>query len=192
VFLVRMVSALYKHYDSLRLGSLCWAYWHAAAATPHIAAVHYGAAVEALQAAYLEANKDAIKTSLLEKDVWRSLSAKLLSAVGETPVDESVRQVLKNKVGDFNKPPHSVITHRLLQVLNLQLGEREKSAWKRRNDAGHGNEQDPDGYIELIRDIKLLRIRFNRILLAITGASDSYNDDFTINHAVRMLGEAVP
>jgi len=76
--------------------------------------------------------------------------------------------------------------------LHLQLGEREKKAWKRRNDAGHGNEIDPDGYIELIRDIKLLRIRFNKMLFAITATSDFYNDDFTINHAIRKLAEPVP
>lgn len=191
-FLSRMVSALYKQYDSLRLGSLCWAYWHATAATPHIAAVHWGAAIEALQAAYLEANPNAIKTVLLEKEVWRALGGKFNAAVDELTVDENIRQVLRNKVGSFNNPPQAIITERLLKILKLQFGKREKDAWKRRNDAGHGNEIDPDGYVELIRDIKLLRIRLHKMLFAMTGASDSYNDDFTIGHAVRKLGEPVP
>jgi hypothetical protein len=192
VFLVRMVDALYRDYDALRFGSLSWAYWHAVAATPHIAAVHFGAVVEALQAAYLDSNKGAVKTTLVEKDSWRTLSGKFLAAIDELSVDETARQALRNKVGDFNKPPHGIITDRLLDVLHLQLGEREKKAWKWRNDAGHGNEIDPGGYIELIRDITLLRIRFNKMLFAITAASDFYNDHFTINHAIRKLDEPVP
>jgi hypothetical protein len=182
---------MYKHYDSLRLGSLCWAYWHAAAATPHIAAVHWGAAIEALQAAYLDTDKGAIQNTLIEKDAWRALSGKFNAAVNELMVDEDIRAVLRNKVGSFNNPPQAIITERLVKVLKLQFGEREKTAWKRRNDAGHGNAIDPDGYIELIRDIKLLRIRLHKLLFAMTGASDSYNDDFTIGHAVRKLGEPV-
>jgi len=191
IFLSRLVSAMYKHYDSLRLGSLCWAYWHAAAATPHIAAVHWGAAIEALQAAYLDTDKGAIQNTLIEKDAWRALSGKFNAAVNELMVDEDIRAVLRNKVGSFNNPPQAIITERLVKVLKLQFGEREKTAWKRRNDAGHGNAIDPDGYIELIRDIKLLRIRLHKLLFAMTGASDSYNDDFTIGHAVRKLGEPV-
>ena len=95
-------------------------------------------------------------------------------------------------MGDFNNPPLGVITDRLLEVLHLNLGDRERKAWKRRNDAGHGNELDPDGYVELIRDIKLLRIRFNKMVFAITGASDFYNDHFTINHPIRNLVDPVP
>lgn len=190
--LVRMVSALYREYDALRFGSLSWAYWHAMAATPHIAAVHYGAAIESLQAAYLEANKGAVKTTIMDRDMWQILSSKIIAVIDDLPVDESARQILRNKVGDFNKPPQNMITERLLEVLKLQLGEQEKKAWKRRNDAGHGNVIDPNGYVELIKDIKLLRIRFHKILFAITGASDFYNDDFTLHHAVRKLGEPVP
>ncbi len=117
IFLSRMVSEMYKHYDSLRLGSLCWAYWHAAAATPHIAAVHWGAAIEALQAAYLEANRGAIQTMLIEKEAWRTLSGKFDAAVDELTVDEDIRQVLRNKVGGFNNPPQAIITERLVKIL---------------------------------------------------------------------------
>ena len=172
----RMVSALFKGYESLRLGSLCWAYWHAVCATPHIAAVHFGAAIEALQASYLEANKGVIKTALIGKESWAILSNTCRTAIEGLAEDEATKSVLRNKVGDFNNPPQGVITDRLLEVLHLNLGERERKAWKRRNDAGHGNELDPEGYIELIRDIKLLRIRFNRLLFAMTGATDFYND----------------
>lgn len=139
----------------------------------------------------MEGNKNAIETTLLEKEAWRALSGRFHAAVGELTVNENIREVLQNKVGSFNNPPQAIVTDRLLAVLKLQFGEREKDAWKRRNDAGHGNEINPEGYIELIRDIKLLRIRLHKLLFAMTGASDSYNDDFTIGHAVRRLGEPI-
>jgi len=189
--LVRIVSSLYKTYDSLKFGSLCWAYWHAACATPHIAAVHFGAAIESLQASYLAANKSAIKTKLLKDDSWAALKSTVEEGIERLTEGEETLKILRNKLGDFNKPPLGVTTDRLLKVLNLNLGEREKNAWKRRNDAGHGNEIDPDGYVDLIRDIKLLRIRFNKMILAITGASDFYNDYFTIGHPIRKLGDPV-
>jgi hypothetical protein len=189
--LVRMVSSLYKAYDSLRLGSLCWAYWHAVCATPHIAAVHFGAAIEALQASYLGANKGVIKTTLLEKDSWAVLSGIIGSAIAQLTEDEETLNVFRNKMGDFNNPPLGVVTDRLLEVLHLHLGEREKNAWKRRNDAGHGNEVHPEGYVELIMDIKLLQLRFNKMVLAMTGASDLFNDHFTIDHPIRKLGDPV-
>lgn len=50
--LSHMVNALYAKYDALNLGVVSWAYWHAVTATPHIAAVHFGAALESLQRAY--------------------------------------------------------------------------------------------------------------------------------------------
>jgi hypothetical protein len=48
----RMVNAIYVKYDDLNFGVVSWAYWHAVAAAPHIAAVHFGAAIESLQRAY--------------------------------------------------------------------------------------------------------------------------------------------
>lgn len=44
----RMVGALVAAYDELDLGNLSWVYWHACAATVHIAPAHHGD-VEALK-----------------------------------------------------------------------------------------------------------------------------------------------
>jgi hypothetical protein len=45
----RIANAVYAHYDELRFGSFSWAYWHAMCAPVHMAAGHFGAAIEALQ-----------------------------------------------------------------------------------------------------------------------------------------------
>ena len=45
--LSRMVNAIYAKYDALNFGVVSWAYWHAVTAAPHIAAVHFGAAMSA-------------------------------------------------------------------------------------------------------------------------------------------------
>src|ERR1700722_7562209 len=52
----RFAESILTHYTALKFGSLSWAYWHAVCATPHIAPVHFGAAIEALQRRYLRAN----------------------------------------------------------------------------------------------------------------------------------------
>ena len=50
----KMVNAIYAKYDDLRFGELSWAYWHALCAPVHMAAAHFGAAIEALQRTYME------------------------------------------------------------------------------------------------------------------------------------------
>jgi hypothetical protein len=68
--LTRMVSALVENYDALDLGNLSWAYWHACAATVHIAPAHFGAAIEALQRAYIKKSPDAITSTILVAAKW--------------------------------------------------------------------------------------------------------------------------
>ena len=52
--LQRMVEKLVSAYRTLDLGNLAWAYWHARTAAVHIAPAHFGAAIEALQRAYVK------------------------------------------------------------------------------------------------------------------------------------------
>ena len=52
--LTRAIAARVRAFEELDLANLSWAYWHACAATPHIAPAHFGAAIEALQNAYIK------------------------------------------------------------------------------------------------------------------------------------------
>jgi hypothetical protein len=67
VELTRMINALVAEYEKLDLGNLSWAYWHACAATVHIAPAHFGAAIEALQRAYVKSHQDSIARKMLAR-----------------------------------------------------------------------------------------------------------------------------
>ncbi len=187
--LSRAVNALYSNYDALELGRLSWMYWHAVCAPVHIAAVQFGATIEALQRAYFKNNS---KRKLLGKPDWVILKAKVDSAISELAVDAETKKVLENKVGNLNELPQNVAAKRLLKTLQIELGEQEKTAWERRDDAAHGNEIKEADYIRLIRDIKLLKIRFHRMLLCMTNSSDSYYDYYTPGFPTRNLRAPVP
>ena len=58
-----------------------------------------------------------------------------------------------------------------------------------RNNAAHGNEIEYENYINLIRETKLLKLLFHRIVLTITSASDSYFDYYSLGHPIRPLEE---
>jgi len=187
--LSRVVNALYSHYDALELGRLSWMYWHAVCAPVHIAAVQFGATIEALQRAYFK-NKG--KRKLLGKPDWANLKAKVHSTISELAVDAETKKVLENKVANLNELPQNVAAKRLLKTLQIELSEQEQAAWERRDDAAHGNEIEEGDYIRLIRDNKLLRIRFHRMLLCMTNASDSYYDYYTLGFPTRNLRDPVP
>jgi len=188
--LSRMVNSFYAQYDALDFGRLCWAYWHARCATPHIAAVHFGATVETLQRRYLRANRGALKTKLLEGEEWNRIRASIEGVISGSTVGDDVKTVLKNKLHELNTVPESLKTECLLKLLHLELGEREKKAWTRRNVAAHGNEAEED--VDLIRDIKILELRFHRMLLSITNANDFYYDYFSLGRPIRKLAEPIP
>ena len=54
----RLVNAIFHNYEALDFGNLSWAYWRALCATPHIASVHFGAAIEMLLRQYAATKPD--------------------------------------------------------------------------------------------------------------------------------------
>jgi hypothetical protein len=120
----------------------------------------------------------------LQDAAWNELKQKIndaVIAIIATSDDKDIKEILINKIGDFNKPPHSIIADRLFDFLTLKLGKAEKRAWRQRNDGAHGKEIRNGDFVQLIRDNKLLTIRFHKMLLRMTGASDNYYDYYTPN-----------
>jgi hypothetical protein len=108
---------------------------------------------------------------------------------GAEPPPANTVQILRNKLARLNDAPQSEITEELLAQLGLRFGEREKrAASKVRNKSAHGKDDEVD--VEWIRDLKLVRIRFNRMALAMMGASDWYYDYFTLGWPTRQLPDA--
>lgn len=188
--LSRAVNALYKNYEDLNFGPLSWAYWHAVMATPHIAGVHYGAAIESLERAYLEKKEAAIVRSLVDAADWEPLKSALERQVKDAILGEDVTKILTNKIRNLNAMPQSMLTTNLMKSLGLALGPREEKALRTRNISAHGKDQEVD--VEWIRDLKILRVRLHRMVIAMTGASDQYYDYFTIGRPTRGLSEAIP
>lgn len=188
-----MANAIYAHYDELRFGTFSWAYWHAMCAPVHMAAVHFGGALEGLQNAYVHAHGAKFDKVLVADATWKPLKEKLLSAIAEAHLEATVCEILANKVkSNLNQSPSSAVREKMLSEIGVTLGSAETAAWKRRNLAAHGVVVDSESAVPTIRDTKLLRIILHRLILKITGARDCYVDDFTVGHAVRKVVDPVP
>jgi hypothetical protein len=189
----RMVNGIYSQYDSLKFGSLSWAYWHALCATMHIAAAHFGAAIEALERNYVKAHHESFKTTLVsERAAWRTFLCEIRQAIIKLEIPDEDKQILLDRIGSLNETPRSITMKRLLETIDIELGEDEQRAWKRRNDAAHGNEIRQEEQLQVIRDTKLLRGIFDRMLLRIVNGSDIYYDYVTVGFPVRNLRDPVP
>jgi hypothetical protein len=192
--IARMANAVYAHYDELRFNSFSWAYWHAMCAPVHMAAGHFGAAIEALQNAYMKAHPAKFATTLIsDKTKWNPLKDALLKAIAEAGLEPDASTILTNKVAsNLNQTPRGVLSEKMLGDIGITLGQVETAAWKRRNQAAHGSEIDIDSVIPTIMETKLLKIILHRMVLKITAASDRYYDDYTTGHAIRNVTEPVP
>jgi hypothetical protein len=189
--LSRLVNGLYAKYETLNLGPLLWAYWHAVCAPTHIAAAHFGAAIEALQDAYVNACGEEYQTKLItEKEKWRQLQANLTEAVKAAGLASSIEAILLNKISGLNSVPRSKLSDQVFDRLGIRLGEQEARAWRQRHLAAHGDSMDEDP-IAIIRETKLLKLIFHRILLKITNGSDTYRDYYSLKFPIRKLEDPV-
>jgi hypothetical protein len=160
----------------------------------HMAAAHFGAAIEAVKDAYLKSHPAKFQTKLItDKAKWKLLSGAFLTAIADAGLDPTISTILTNRVAsNLNQTPSSVISEKLLAEIGITLSSVENAAWKRRHTAAHGAELDLDSVIPTIRETKLLKIILHRIVLKISAASDSYHDDYSIGHAVRKVTDPVP
>lgn len=191
--LSRIAVAIYDHYDELDFGALSWAYWHAACAPVHMAAGHYGAAIEALRTAYAKSHPNPARGRIIQDKAKAQKAVRgMTDALAGLELDEETHQRLLNKVSNLNSASGALVAERIMDELNLPLGPDERAAWLRRNDAAHGKPPSEDEIVQLIRDTKLLRLVLHRLVLRISGASATYIDDYTVGHAVRPLAQPVP
>jgi hypothetical protein len=186
----RMVNSIVGKYDELDFGNLAWAYWHALCATPHIAGVHFGATIEALQRCYINANPKKIQTAVIpDGATWDQFKADIECVIVELNIPEERKSALRQNIGSLNNVSQRSKMESVLREIDIVLGPDETLAWKRRNDAAHGNELEPGGELSLIRDNKLLKVVFHRMFLRITSASDLYFDYATPGFPPRRLSE---
>lgn len=190
--LTRMVLAFVNAYERLDLANLSWAYWHACAATVHIAPAHFGAAIEALQRAYIRSHPGEIHETILPREVWKALRADLVVALGRPGVSDEAARALTDKLATVNQVEQRRLLKSVMIAIGLELGADEDNAWKRRNKAAHGMPVPEGQELAAIRDMKLLRGLFHRMLLRITNAASFYFDYASPEHPCRPLEEPPP
>lgn len=188
--LSRMVNALYANYETLNFGVVSWAYWHAVTATPHIAAVHFGAALESLQRAYFNSSATPPVGTVADAPTWEKIRTALETSLAPLGLAPKTLDVFKSKIRNLNFRSQHSTSKDLMDQLGLILSSREKQAHDARHESAHGKDDEVD--VEWIRDLKLLRVLFHRILLAITQANDEYYDYFTLGNPIRKVKEPVP
>jgi hypothetical protein len=188
--LTRMVAALVSAFDELGLANLSWAYWHACAATPHIAPAHFGAAIEALQNAYIKAHPGAVPEGWAPREAWAALRASMAATIEASNISDEAKAALTGKLATFNAMDQRRRLKAVMSGLDLELGGDEDAAWRRRNKAAHGTPIPEGQELATIRDMKLLRGLFNRLLLRITNAADQYIDYTSPNFEYRLLRNA--
>ena len=155
-----MVNAIYQKYDDLNFGVVSWAYWHAVAATPHIAAVHFGAALESLQRAYLASTAGSkIIPNRRRSNLGQDSKPRLSHSWIAYGLPSDAREALKNKIRNLNNRSQHSTGKDLVGELGLVLSAREKQAHDTRHESAHGKDDEVD--VEWVRDLKLLRIRFH-------------------------------
>lgn len=188
--LSRMVNALYSKYDALNFGVVSWAYWHAVTATPHIAAVHFGAALESLQRAYFKSSSTALVGTVVDEPTWEKVRTAMEASLAPLGLAPKTVDAFKSKIKNLNSRSQHSTSKDLMAQLGLVLSSREKQAHDSRHKSAHGKDDEVD--VEWIRDLKLLRVLFHRILLAMTQANDEYYDYFTLGNPIRKVKEPVP
>lgn len=191
--LERMVSSLCRIYDEFDLESVFWSYWHAIAAPVHMKAIHFGAAIESIQTAYIR-NHPAVQTCIVEDvDLWTEIRGKFISCISEAGLSAEAEKLLINKAHTLNRAPQSMVMESFFSALGLEFGVLEKNVWANRNRAAHGGSVGGSNGHRLIRENKILQIMINRILLSLApGTSDWYFDYYTLGRPIRMLAESIP
>jgi hypothetical protein len=99
----RLVNAILEKYEELDFGNLSWAYWHALCATPHIAGVHFGAAIEMLLRKYAETKPDRFPRQIIsDRTAWSGFSAEVDAAISKLGISETQKAALRLNIGGLN------------------------------------------------------------------------------------------
>jgi hypothetical protein len=188
----RMVSSLFRIYDSYCLQSIFWSYWHALAAPVHMAAAHYGSTIEGLQKAFIKASGSAAINKIVEdKQVWKDLRGEISACINEANLSDDAKKILINKVQNLNIAPQSVSMVRFFNALSLKIGTIENEVWRNRNHAAHGGNANQDNALNLIKGNKVLLIIVHRILLALGNGGDFYYDYYSLGRPTIRLTEPI-
>ena len=183
----RTINSLFDSYDQLNLLSTFWSYWYAACAPIHMAAVHYGAMIEALQEA-VSSRDGAIRDHRILKGVQlKAFSSEFNRMVEALDATSHQKTQLLAKASILNSSSLKSRSQQFFEEQGLAMGQIETAAWNRRNQAAHGNKIPREEFSQMIRDVKALKNILDRIILKSSGASEHYFDRYSLGHPLRPV-----
>lgn len=185
----KMVNALYSNYDEYKLDHVIWSYWHSIFSPISISASVMGATIESLVKQI--SNSKSISKTIIEKGLWDDIADVVCIIITRIVKSSEDRDRLNSKIRCLNQAPIKVVIERIMKCLALKYSDVEKKAWKRRNNAAHGDEIQSDQYIDVIRDSKALRMQFNRIILKSFGVSNTYLDYYSLGRPWRPIEDGL-
>jgi hypothetical protein len=185
------INKFYRKYDDYDLRHIGWLYWWACVSPSHIAASQFGATIEAL----IEVFETSIKKSILEKESWDLIKDKLRECISELSASEE-KDILSNKIDNLNQITIRLKTKRFFELVGFTLTKKEEDAFLQRNKSAHGHKYIGDEQnIKLIKEVKVLRILCNRILLKICDAGDYYfdyhNEDASDDYPIKKIDDPI-
>jgi hypothetical protein len=127
---------------------------------------------------------------IVDDQTWDKIRTSLESSLDDSDLPGETRETFKNKIRNLNNRSQHSTSKDMVDELGLVLSKREKRAHDARHVSAHG--KDDEVGVEWILELKLLRLRFHRIFLAMTGANDEYYDYFTVGAPIRLVKEPVP
>lgn len=189
------INKFYKKYDDYDLRHISWLYWWACVSPSHIAASQFGATIEALIEVFVNNNKSSFKKGILEKESWNNVRSKLKECISELE-DCKEKEILSNKVDNLNQISLDAKTKQFFKLIELSLTKKEEKVFKQRNKSAHGAKYVGDEEnIKLVKEVKVLRIICNRILLKICDAGDYYfdyhNEDGKKNYPIKRIEDPI-
>lgn len=187
-----LINYLYNNFDDLNLSIVLNNYIAASSVSLDKAPVYYGSAIEALQKSYVENNYEKISTRIIDKNLFKESIVSALESFKSLDgiSDEDISLLIGNISSKVNVYPQKLILRKVFNYLNLELTEREMSAWQSRNDAAHGNSANEINITELLYNNFILRCMLNRMILRITGQVDTYIDYSTIGYPEKDLASS--
>ena len=184
----KMITKFYHKYEDYDLSHVSWLYWYACASPSHIAASQFGATLEAIQRAFIKKHNSSFKTSLLDEESWSTIKNDMIITISKLE-DKDAREVFKNKIENLNHSPQGKMAEQFLELTGLKLTRSEEAVFKQRHKSAHGAKTSD--YIKLIKEVKILKLLCNRILLKITNANHCYIDYHTLGHPVKNTEESI-
>lgn len=190
-----ILNALVEKMKGLNLEHSLYLVWLSESSPLTVKAAHLGAAIESLRDSYCVGG-DALKTTLLPKNLWKKIKAPILESfdIAKLTLEPKIQQSndiqkLRGQLENLNRKSSNMQYLEFFDLLSLKIGEVESYALGERNKPAHGHRYSPENYQDLLMTTDALYTLFNRIVLKITNASDCYIDYSTYGHPVRQIDE---